>query len=130
MWDWCHHSYTRVASEKQSLFSRVASTTVQRYFENQAMRLETLSDHWLTGAWSQKERHVATESDIVRHLLLKRTAVPSLGGVRGKHQCTNHQGDTCVVHLIGSLVRQTLHFIDGIQLTGSPIRWDDAGLNC
>ena len=93
------------------------------------MRLETLSDHCLTDAWAQKERHLAAESDIVRLLLLKRKCVPSPRGVRGKHPCTNPQGDTCAVQLIGSSVRQTLHFTDGIQLTGSPIRWDDAGLD-
>ena len=56
------------------------------------MRLEMLSDHWLTNAWSQKERHLATESGIVRRLLLKRERVPSPGGVRGKRPCTNPQG--------------------------------------
>ena len=52
MRDWCHHSCTRVGSEKQSLFSSAASASVQRHLENQAVQLETLSDQWLTNAWS------------------------------------------------------------------------------
>ena len=43
------------------------------------MRLDILCDHWLTNAWSQKEPHLAMESDIVRRLLLKRKRVPSPG---------------------------------------------------
>ena len=36
-----------------------------------------ISDHWLTDAWFQKERHLATEADVVRRLLLKRKRVLS-----------------------------------------------------
>ena len=50
MWDWYHHSYTKARSEKQSILSRSASASVRRHLENQAVRLETLSDHWLTKA--------------------------------------------------------------------------------
>ena len=123
MRDWCHHNYTRAGSKKQSLFSRAAPTSVQQHLENEAVRLETLLDHWLMNAWSQKECHLATESNIVRCLLLKRKRVPCPGGVRGKCSCPNPHGDTCSVQLTGSPVRHTLHFTDSIQLTGSPIRW-------
>ena len=105
MRDWCHHSYTRARSKKHSLFSRVASTSVQRHLENQAARLGTLSNRWLTGTWCQKEHRLATESDIVRRLVLKRKRVPSPGGVHGKHPCTNPQGDSCEVQLTGSPLR-------------------------
>ena len=88
--DYCHHSYTRAGSKKQSLFSRAASTSVQRHLENQTVWLGKLSDHWLTDAWSQKEHHLATESDIVCRLLVKRKRVPSPGGMRGKHPCPNY----------------------------------------
>ena len=39
------------------------------------------------------------------------------------------QGDTSAVQLTGSPIPETLHFTDGIQLNGSPIRWDDACLD-
>ena len=93
------------------------------------MRLETFLDQWMTNAWSQKERHLATESDIVRRLLLKRKRVPLPGGMRGKRLCTSPQGDTCAVQLTGSPIQPTLHFTDDIQLTGSSMRWDDIGLD-
>ena len=121
MRDWCHHSYTEARSEKQSLLSRPVSASIRHHFENEAVRLETLSDHWLTSAWFQKEHHLAMESDLVRRLLLKRKCVPSPGGMRGTRLCTSPQGETCVVQLTGSPIRPTLHFTDGIQLTGSPI---------
>ena len=63
------------------------------------MRLETLSNHWLTNARSQKEHHLAMESDIVRRLLLERKRVP-LGHAwqtslhqspRGHLRCTSHR---------------------------------------
>ena len=43
--DWCHHSYTKAGSEKQSLLSRSASASVRRHLENHAARFETLSYH-------------------------------------------------------------------------------------
>ena len=130
MRDWCHKSYTEAGNEKQSLLSRSGAASVRHHLEKQAVRLETLSDHWLTNAWShawsQKERHLAVESDLVRRLLIKRKRVPSLGGMCIKCLCTNPQGNTCAIQLT---VRPTLLFTDGVQFTGSPIRWDDSGLD-
>ena len=110
----CHKSYTEAGNEKQSLLSRSVAASVRHHLQNQAVRLETLTDHWLTNAWSQKERHLAMESNIVRRLLLKRKRVPSPRGMRDKRLCTNPQGDTCAVQLMGSPIHPTLHFTDGI----------------
>ena len=47
-----------------------------------------------TNAWSQKERHLATEANVVCRLLRKRKRVPSPGGTRGKRSCSHIRGDT------------------------------------
>ena len=102
MRDECHQSYTQAGSEKLSLLSRSVFASVRHHLENEAVRLETLSNHWLTNAWFQKERHLAMECDIVRRLLLKPKCVPSPGGMCGKRLCASPQEDTCAVQLTGS----------------------------
>ena len=125
--DWCYHRYAQAGGRKSVLFSQAVSMSALQHLATQAARWTATSDHWLASAWSQKVRHLAAEAGIVRRLLLKRKRAPLLEGTRGKHSRSHEKGDTCAVQLTRSPVRQAFHHADGIQLTGSPIRWDVAG---
>ena len=55
-------------------------------------------------------------------------ATPRLRARVANARAPTKGGDTCAVQLTGSPVRKAFHHIDGIQLIGSPIRWDAARL--
>ena len=48
---------------KLVLFSQAASHSVQGHFTAQTVQWAEIADHWLTKAWSQKERHLGAEAE-------------------------------------------------------------------
>ena len=77
----------------------------------------------------KRERYMATESGILLPLPPQRKARLIARGHANKCLYCNPQGDTNAEKLTGSVIPPIVHFIDGIQLTGSPIQWDDTGLD-
>ena len=88
----CDNGATRAIRrqvKKKSLLSRSVAASVQHPLENQAAQLETLTVHVLTSAWTEKEHHLAAQSDIVRRCLLKAKRVLRPRGMRNQSLCAN-----------------------------------------